>query len=726
MRCYKTTIISFFLVVAMSVLSCKETKEIDSNLPGKPGTTYVGPSVVYHPSVSYAPSCSPKRLDVLLVIDNGISMADEQQTLPTRIYSLINALLHPLSDGEDGYKAPEDVQIAVTTTDMALQVLGQEFTGAVDAASHCDSPLGNNGELFDEYLFAEVNLQESTIPCDASAIQCPPGWSCLENQTDDSSGYCVDENSDGTSLACPQSPSELGVQFISTRDFSVEQIALATACVSAQGTQGCAVAQSLLAVDAGLKPQNHFLRPFSHTAVIVISDKDDCTLADEQWHEIATLDASLDTRGRNITCGEHSDLLADISALKQGFLNSVTEATGNDWGVYFAAIVGVPPVPACQGFGSGLNSCMDVDLEHGTVGAPGIVEKMDSNGDIYQDYESVCSLSNNENEAVIDAVSGKRFVEMAQQFSDMSYVHSICNADWSPVAKQITQIFRSGLCGSPCLPNPLPWSEVNQAPTCNFVLAYTAEDGESDNLACPSLPAGQWSGSWMETEFITIAGETKEYKTIHCMLAPTLWPQECDQTDSATVDQFFDEEFGWYYCEKNSTTDDCQWSFKMSMATLQMSQDARSSYLACIESEEVIPVTQLSSKSFGQSCAAQSHLSEVSNLSAENFKSGELFFWLQVAAPQCELGLCLSTVEIISLPEIEQQCGNESSLAACANSDAVKEDSLCTCRCSDQNGNTAEQNAELCVCPTGYTCEQVLSNSDQIASSLVGGYCVPQ
>jgi hypothetical protein len=47
----------------------------------------------------------------------------------------------------------------------------------------------------------------------------------------------------------------------------------------------------------------------------------------------------------------------------------------------------------------------------------------------------------------------------------------------------------------------------------------------------------------------------------------------------------------------------------------------------------------------------------------------------------------------------------------------------CSCRCANIDGNTND-GANYCKCPTGFSCDQLVSSIGQTDNGLTGGYCV--
>ena len=129
----------------------------------------------------------------------------------------------------------------------------------------------------------------------------------------------------------------------------------------------------------------------------------------------------------NIACGNHPQYLYTPSDFYDFYTSIKPEGA-----VFFAAIVGVPfgddPGAAeCEGFGDAIGDCLvqgEMDLVPEQVG-----------GTWY--FRPACTRSEGPTE-VTRAYPGRRYVQLANEnFETMSYVYSICNADWSPAFEAI-------------------------------------------------------------------------------------------------------------------------------------------------------------------------------------------------------------------------------------------------------------------------------------------------
>ena len=380
--------------------------------------------------------------DILLVVDNSRSMLEEQHMLATALFTLVNALAAPVDD----HHAPiSDLRIAVTTTDMGVSWDGQPYEGDQNTARFDNSQvkcagLGDNGAFVTEFGENQIRIQEDVIACDSSATQCPPDWLC-ENRNTDGIGVCTDPNGSGD-VPCPSSPGDLNSSFV---DEDRANKAIATACLAGTiGIDGCNYEQQLKAAAAGLTNSgDSFMRADSLTAIVVVSDEDDCSIGSSQWHELEEL-ATVDA---NVACGRHTDLLNDIATLKTDYEAAKIAAGGTADDLVFAAIGGVPMVDACQGTGDNITDCLNTTMGvngAGTVGAPDEVKQLITSGFEQTYFEYACERYVEE-VAVTSAFPGTRYVQMVQSFGKKGYMYSICNSDWAPAMENIADVVQDNV-----------------------------------------------------------------------------------------------------------------------------------------------------------------------------------------------------------------------------------------------------------------------------------------
>jgi len=468
-------------------------------------------------------------VDMLVVVDNSGSMAEEQEVLATSFFTLVNSLVDPLP----GWKYPpaDDVRIAVVSSDMGLQWGGKPYEagdGWPNDAIPCTAA-GDNGNFQTYGSGKAIDLQHNMIPCDGDGSQCPTGWTCggIGDDPDHPQwGLCQAPGGDGSDQECPG----LAAIWAETPQASTDppapnpELAFQVACLSALGTDGCGFEQQLQAAAVGLhrSDQAAFVRANALLSVMVVSDEEDCSIESNEL--FAAPEIQDQAQGEiNIACGNNEQFLYDTELLYDTF---VAAKDGREDAVIFAAVVGVPPGDdsPCQGSGHELGACLDA-------------EEMQNVPVIENDawfFRPACTRFEGDVE-VTKARPGRRYVELAQQASSMGYVYSICNADWSPAMEDIARLIAESM-GGTCYPKPLDWDPLTRQAKCQAVAEYV------DVEKCP-FDTGD---AEVVTEEWTDADEV-EHTTTYCPL-----PKIAAERDCAAMAEP-PSEFGWYYCENNGS-----------------------------------------------------------------------------------------------------------------------------------------------------------------------------
>jgi hypothetical protein len=368
-------------------------------------------------------------VDLLVMIDNSGSMSQEQAMLATSLFSLVSALTSPLPDA--AYSQVDDLRIAVITSNMGLSSNGDvndQYWPGGDAPTGCHDR-GDNGR-FQPITATSVDLANDVIQCDATAAQCPEGWTCAG--IDDFSGVGLCHTDGATAMACAAIPD---VDWTETSAGNPNpDLALQASCLAQQGTEGCGWEQQLASVDTALRrsDQHEFLEDDHLLAILVVTDEDDCSMNDAEglFSQPEVADQSQNTV--NIACGEHPEYLHNTSY----FYDTITSIKGPSH-VVFAAVTGVPyqgdAADACQGPGDAIGACLDqAEMEL-------ITEQVDG-GAWY--YTPACTRTVDTVE-VTKAYPARRFVELASEFGANSFVYSICNEDWSPAFAMVNAMIAS-------------------------------------------------------------------------------------------------------------------------------------------------------------------------------------------------------------------------------------------------------------------------------------------
>jgi len=352
-------------------------------------------------------------MDVIFVVDDSTSMSQEQSILATSVFHLIASLTTPPPDWP--YPAVDDVRVAVVTTNMGFSAGGEsgdEYWPG-DMVPDCQG-FGDDGR-FQGIGVEDVTIADGVIPCWDAPGQCPPGWECTE-------GFCT--GAVGNVVECPTLDADWA-EYSGDPDGS---LALEVACLANQGTNGCGFEQQLAsAARAGQREdQAPFFRENAGLGIIVVSDEDDCSMDDAAGLFATDEVADQALMKVNIACGEHPEFLH----APESFVEAFAAAKGGiEAAVFFAAIVGVPPTPACQGNGALLGDCLDQDemqLVPTSVGTTWL-------------YDPACTRFIG-SEEVTKAYPGRRFVALAEEMGRNGYAYSICNENWMPAMEAFASI----------------------------------------------------------------------------------------------------------------------------------------------------------------------------------------------------------------------------------------------------------------------------------------------
>ncbi len=460
-------------------------------------------------------------VDMLVVVDDSGSMAEEQEILATAFFPLVNSLVNPLP----GWQWPraDDVRIAVVTTNMGLSWAGNAYSegdGWPDPPSACLGS-GDNG-VFQTYPGGStIDIEHGVIPCDSSNAQCPTGWECGEFDSNDI-GTCQAPGGDGDNQSCPV----MNATYSETKPEDPNAvIAFEVACMANQGIDGCGIEQQLQSAAAALSrsDQEVFVRKDSLLAILVVSDESDCSI--EDGLALFASDEVQDTSKLNIACGKNQDCLYDV----EHYYTTYTNFKSSPNSVIFAAIVGLPIEDnnVCEGTGDTLGGCLDhPDMELKEV----LLDKTGTGNFVWY-FEEACTRG-----TVTEALPGRRYVKLAnEEFGTMSYIYSICNEDWGPAMEEIARLIASNLAGT-CYEKPLEWDPSAEQAKCDVVVEYVNPDGDD----CPD--------EFDDDDPVIVEEEEDdevERTFVYCRMPKIAAPKNCANIEEGSMN----DKFGWYYCE---------------------------------------------------------------------------------------------------------------------------------------------------------------------------------
>lgn len=223
------------------------------------------------------------RLDLLFMIDDSNSMAQEQANLTQNFSRLVDALVDPPDRNADGYPDWEPLE------DMHVGVVSSDVGTGGHVVQTCDNPsAGDDGQL-----------QHA-------------GNTRLDGCVEDYPTY----------LEGPRD--EMADEFT---------------CVATLGTGGCGFEQQLESVRRALVDRRDganagFLRDDTALAIVMVTDEDDCSAADP-----AIFDPTRDDLGiMNLRCHRYPELVTPTDT----FVNAFLSLRENPQRLTVAAITGVP------------------------------------------------------------------------------------------------------------------------------------------------------------------------------------------------------------------------------------------------------------------------------------------------------------------------------------------------------------------------------------------------
>ena len=471
-------------------------------------------------------------VDILLVVDNDPAMTPARMRMSTALYSLVTQLLHPIG------QAPllTGVRIAVTSTDLGLQYgrlfsqtdHGEDAGLPTTTAFGCDD-FGDNGAFLPVAgLLPEIVLANNQIYCEDYGEQCPQGWHCQM-------GRCIAPENDGR-ISCPDSK---GASLESTISEPDVLFASKVACMIHGPTSECVVRQPLEAAVKALALNPDFLSKNHLLMILVLSGRDDCSIADPALFE--EINWTVDSP--RIACfanGNDDKYLYSVESYHSKLLAFKDD---NPAAVLFAAIVGAPDV-TCTG--TGLHAMSESCLLHDDM-ENGWLEYSSVDEGTYWDLEPVCKI--NTIDSLEDAPKpGRRLVKLATKFGENGYVQSICSAQWNSMVNHLAGKTLGLLSRGECrIDRPLKVRSMeNICPGCISsrcrLLAKFVRTGEAaKDTSCPdALVNGddfQNRGGYIPSDDKTL---------VFCPLENLSTPLGCREAAAAVAP----EQVGWYYCER--------------------------------------------------------------------------------------------------------------------------------------------------------------------------------
>lgn len=369
-------------------------------------------------SIALAGSTPANKVDLLLVIDDSGSMAQEQQSVADQFPRLARILATGDRDldGVADFAPVSDLHIGVVTTDMGV--------GGFEGIPTCGAGTTAGGAMFGDDGILVTRGNTGVDGCMASYpafLQFRPG----DHPTD-----------------LPDALAQFGAD---------------GSCVVQPGTSGCGFEQPLEAALKALTPSSNtgtlffgpslghgdvendgFLRADSVLAIVVVTDEEDCSV-DPAHSDVFDQTSSVYTGDLNLRCFNFPEVASPTQRYVDGFR---ALRPGDSGRLVFALIAGIPQALVAD------PNTIDYDA---ILAAPEMQEiiRADGPGAGHQLSPS-CTAPAGRGEAF----PPRRLVAVARDLGATSTIASICQTDFGPVLDNIiTAISNATL--QACLDEPL-------------------------------------------------------------------------------------------------------------------------------------------------------------------------------------------------------------------------------------------------------------------------------
>ena len=326
----------------------------------------------------------PSGVDILVVVDNSGSMAQEQNMLKEAFPNLIRNLLNPPVDPNTGQRVHppiRDLHIGVVSTDLG--VAG----------------------------YPVPSCERNPMVGDDAILQHTPRLPDCDAAYDTYLNY---------SLPAGQEPNPAVVEDLA-KDFG---------CIAVLGTNGCGFEQQLEAARRALYEKSMpgmenagFLRPDTILVILIVSDEEDCSVANPEFFNLSGISWDI-----NLQCYYNKDKLHLVQRYIDDFKNlRCTTGPGTcvdtPENLVMGFIVGVPPASVCENSGDKLEGCLDLPAMQERVNAQQTMLEWVCN------YPPGCTPTVN---CDTEAFPGRRYVQVAQGLGDNAIVQSICTDTFAP------------------------------------------------------------------------------------------------------------------------------------------------------------------------------------------------------------------------------------------------------------------------------------------------------
>lgn len=434
------------------------------------------------------PQSGVDKVDLLFMIDNSGSMAEEQRKLSVVLPNLVKVLTTGQRDPANPKEKPDfppvkSLHIGVVSSDMGINgALGSNGQPGADSCGEQSfvpeerdpsagsqrlvKPLGDDGVMNISTAVAVTGIYARPF----GAPRTEPVREVVPP--------------DPTCAALGLSPSRRFIDFTANTDPAINSMAADAAarqfaCIAKLGKNGCGLEQQLESMLKALTPNTsmtmfsgyagngqfapqpsrghggvpsaagspanaNFLRPDAILAVVLVTDEEDCSIPDAS-NELFNFRSTRYTEDINVRCGFHPEATHPVARYVSG-LRALKDAGFQDR-IIFAGIVGVP-----QKAPNELNKVYTGTAEIGAL----------LQNPAMQFQARLIQGTTNQFEAVPacqSATDGKadparRIVELAAEFGENGVINSICDDDYTATLDVIIEKIAAQLTGA-CLPRTL-------------------------------------------------------------------------------------------------------------------------------------------------------------------------------------------------------------------------------------------------------------------------------
>jgi len=431
----------------------------------------LGPCTVSGVSLE-VPQSGVDKVDLLFMIDNSGSMAEEQKKLAAVLPGLVTVLTTgfrqpPTMPGQKPDFPPvKSLHIGVVSSDMGVNLApAADSCGAAsfnpvapdpsNPAVRTNPPI--NGERISTKVFGDDGQMNISTAVAVAGISARPP------ETPFTTPVSVVVPPDPSCGTGPQlNPGQRFIDFTAGVS-DANAVAKQFGCIAKLGKNGCGLEQQLESALKAVTPSTSTVTPFfsrgtkghgdndnrgflredAILAVILVTDEEDCSIPDES-SELFNAGSKTFTEDINIRCGldKYQGNLHPVERYINGFKSLKPAAYANER-IIFAGIVGIPLNPQKPTF-SGKDE-LDALL---ALEAMKFVPENIPNSMNLRPRPACASVSDG------TASPARRMVQVAKGFNENGVVTSICADEYASALKVIIQKIADQLTGA-CLPRKL-------------------------------------------------------------------------------------------------------------------------------------------------------------------------------------------------------------------------------------------------------------------------------